>query len=118
MVYLQPASVSYLAEADSKARQVGRSAVIGIFVSSPMQRLQQHLLTAGRYVTLGICRTPADWRNTGLLFGVVGGLLGVNQLVKVMGSSKSSRQRQAALKELDEGGDAAKADKRATRKQQ
>ncbi len=54
----------------------------------------------GTYASLGICRTPAHWRNMGILLVVVATLLGANWSVKSVSHRSSSRARDKALKEL------------------
>jgi translocon-associated protein subunit beta len=55
----------------------------------------------GVWVSLGLCRKPADWRNLALVVGSIGAALGVNWAIKKYQSVKRDRRREAARKELE-----------------
>ncbi len=59
------------------------------------------IVSQGSYASLGICRSPADWRNMAVFLGIVGTLLGVNYGYKAMGTRTSSTKRKKALAELE-----------------
>lgn len=58
-------------------------------------------LPQGSYVSLGLARSPADWRNIAIVVGVIGALVGGNAAVKSANTASVSRKRQRALKELE-----------------
>jgi hypothetical protein len=55
----------------------------------------------GRYLSLGICTSPSDWRNLSIVAFLVGGFLGVNSLIKTVNKSTKSRKQKKALAELE-----------------
>lgn len=52
-------------------------------------------------MSLGLARSPADWRNIAIVVGVIGALVGGNAAVKSANTASVSRKRQRALKELE-----------------
>jgi translocon-associated protein subunit beta len=62
---------------------------------------QHHVWLQGSYASLGICRTPTEWRNMAVVLGIVGGLLGLNWGMKQAKTSSSSTKRRKALQELE-----------------
>lgn len=52
-------------------------------------------------MSLGICKTPSDWRNLSILAFLVGGFLGVNSLIKSVSQSTKVRKQKKALAELE-----------------
>jgi hypothetical protein len=58
-------------------------------------------LPQGRYVSLGICKTPSDWRNLSIIAFLLGGFLGVNSLIKSVNQSTKVRKQKKALAELE-----------------
>lgn len=61
----------------------------------------RHLTSQGKYLSLGLAKTPADWRNAGLIFGSLGGLLTINWLVKTVGTARKDSKRKRALASLE-----------------
>jgi hypothetical protein len=55
----------------------------------------------GRYVSLGICKSPSDWRNLAIVAVLVGGFLGVNSTIKSVNKSTTDRKRKKALAEIE-----------------
>jgi uncharacterized repeat protein (TIGR01451 family) len=100
-VYLNPATVEYKAESDAEDKQVGYSTQAGVYVMTPVEQIQQHALTVGSYISLGAMQSGKDWRNFAIFVGVIGGLLGANQLVKTFKSATTTRKRQKALADLE-----------------
>mmetsp|Transcript_8076 Transcript_8076/g.21493 ORF Transcript_8076/g.21493 Transcript_8076/m.21493 type:complete len:237 (+) Transcript_8076:39-749(+) len=103
VMFLPQASVAYVSDTESTT-QTGRSSKAGIFVLTPLQQLQEWAVTVGRYATFTLVRTAEDWTKLGIFVGVVGGLLGVNWLVKQISSTRSSSQRRKALQQLEKEG--------------
>lgn len=97
--FLPSATVTYKPEEDSE--QVGVSSRAGVFVVTPVQQITRYALIAGTYASLGICRTPAEWRNMGIFLGIIGFLLGANWSVKAVGVRSTTTKRKKALQELE-----------------
>lgn len=95
------AKVTYKPEADSSDKTVGTSSFTGFYVITPTQEITRHALNVGRYVSLGICKSPSDWRNLAILSGLVGGFLGVNSLIKSVNKSTKDRKHKKALAEIN-----------------
>jgi hypothetical protein len=55
----------------------------------------------GVFASLGICKTPAHWRNMGIFVGIIASLLGVNYGVKQFGTTRTNTRRRRALQELE-----------------
>jgi len=94
------ATVNYKADADGTA-QVGYSSTSSVYVLTPVQQITRYALIAGTYVSLGIARTPTDWRNIAIVAGVAGSLLLGNWAVKQVTASRVTKRRQRALNELE-----------------
>mmetsp|Transcript_1865 Transcript_1865/g.2867 ORF Transcript_1865/g.2867 Transcript_1865/m.2867 type:complete len:231 (+) Transcript_1865:53-745(+) len=97
---LPQASVAYKA-AENEA-QVGLSSRPGVYMLSPTQELTRKALIVGQYASLGICRTPEQWRNMAAVCAILGTLLGVNQAVKSFGVRTTNTKRKRALRELED----------------
>jgi hypothetical protein len=52
-------------------------------------------------VSLGICKSPSDWRNLAIVAVLVGGFLGVNSTIKSVNKSTTDRKRKKALAEIE-----------------
>eukprot|EP00955_Chlamydomonas_euryale_P063599 358723-Chlamydomonas_euryale.AAC.3 len=55
----------------------------------------------GTYVSLGMCRSLADWRNLLIVVGIIGGVVVGNSMFTTMSTAQTSRKRSAALRELE-----------------
>jgi hypothetical protein len=55
----------------------------------------------GRYATLGMARTPADWRNLTIFIVLVAGALGANSMYKSANTARTDRRRKQALASLE-----------------
>jgi hypothetical protein len=72
---LPRASVSYAAfDGDKEAPKQAASSSPVLYVETPAEAAVRHVLTAGAYGTLGLVRTPEQWRSVAI-FGVLGGAL-------------------------------------------
>lgn len=100
-IKLPPAEVTYIAEPDSSDSQVGRSAPVSVVVLTPAQKIQRTALLVGKFVTLGIVKTPTDWRNLAIILFAASAFIGVNWSVKSMSSAQTQRARKKALEELE-----------------
>lgn len=97
---LPSASVKYQAEEGSV--QTGESSQVGIYVMTPVQKITRSAVYVGTYVSLGMARSPADWRNMFIIAAVVGIVVGGNYAFSSMTTAKTSRRRQKALQDLGE----------------
>mmetsp|Transcript_7726 Transcript_7726/g.23204 ORF Transcript_7726/g.23204 Transcript_7726/m.23204 type:complete len:224 (-) Transcript_7726:368-1039(-) len=94
-----PAKVTYIAEEGSE--QVGSSSFERLFVMTPVQHITRHAVIVGTYVSLGMCRSLADWRNLLIVVGIIGGVVVGNSMFTTMSTAQTSRKRSAALRELE-----------------
>lgn len=99
-VYLESATVTYVSDMDG-TKQVTRSSQPGIYIMTPMEQIMRWALIAGRWVTLGMARTPTDWRNLAIVLLVVGGAIGGNSVYKQGSKARTDRQRKKALESLE-----------------
>eukprot|EP00878_Enallax_costatus_P001075 GHUV01001212.1.p1 GENE.GHUV01001212.1~~GHUV01001212.1.p1 ORF type:complete len:240 (+),score=68.40 GHUV01001212.1:188-907(+) len=97
----EPATVTYIAEFDSKERQTTRSSTPVIYIMTPVEQITRYALIAGSYATLGMATTTTHWRNLAILAVVALVAFTVNTTSKKMTTSKTDRRRAAALKELE-----------------
>uniref|UniRef100_A0A7S0RVC1 Translocon-associated protein subunit alpha n=1 Tax=Chlamydomonas leiostraca TaxID=1034604 RepID=A0A7S0RVC1_9CHLO len=97
--FLPQATVNY--KADSSSEQVGESSRVGIFLLTPVQQIQRYALIVGTYASLGICRTPEQWRNMAIFLAVVGAVIGGNAAAKGFSTTRTNTRRKKALQELE-----------------
>lgn len=98
---LPSAEVSYIAEAESGSIQAGRSAPLSVAILTPTQQIQRTALLVGKFASLGIFKTGADWRNFAIVVFLVSAFVGVNSTVKSVSSARTQRARKKALEELE-----------------
>lgn len=55
----------------------------------------------GTYASFGICRTPEQWRNMGIVGAILFALLGGNTVFKALSSTRTNSRRKKALQELE-----------------
>lgn len=96
---LPVATVTY--QPEEGATQVGHSTTIGLFVMTPVQQITRYAILVGSYASLGIARSPSDWRNIAIVLGLVGAVVGGQAVMKASSKASVSRKRQRALKELE-----------------
>jgi translocon-associated protein subunit beta len=58
-------------------------------------------LLQGSYVSLGVARTPTDWRNISIVLVLLGAVVGGQFIMKKASSASTNRKRQRALQELE-----------------
>ena len=58
-------------------------------------------LVQGLYASLGICKTPVDWRNMAILVGSITAILAVNFTMKGVSTARVTRKRNRALQALE-----------------
>lgn len=95
------ATVTYRPDSESNEKQTGLSSTAELHVMTPTQQITRYALMTGRWVSLGIAKTPEDWRNAAIFIVLVGGLLGGNYGYKAYNSDQVSRKRVRALRELE-----------------
>ncbi|KIZ00592.1 translocon-associated protein subunit beta [Monoraphidium neglectum] len=100
MQAFEPARVSYAADADGE-QQLTVSTVAYVEVLTPTQQLQNHLLTGGKYVSLGMLRTGRDWITASALLAVLAALLGGNSAYKSVTTARTNVRRKKALASLE-----------------
>lgn len=93
------AQVTY--KADDTTTQNAQSSAYGIYVLTPVQQIQRYALIAGSYASLGMAKSPSEWRNVAVIVGVLGAIVGGNLAFKSVSSAKHSRKRSKALRELE-----------------
>ncbi|KAF8066375.1 Ssr2 [Scenedesmus sp. PABB004] len=96
-----PATVTYVAEFESKEKQSTKSSAYGIYIMTPREQITRYALIAGSYASLGMATTTAHWRNIAIVLGLV--LAGVtgNNTYKSVNAKSSERRRTKALAELE-----------------
>ena len=58
-------------------------------------------IVQGNYATLGMARTPTDWRNLAIVLFVVGSAVGINSAVKGASTARTNQRRKKALESLE-----------------
>lgn len=99
--YFEAAKVTYKAEAASSDEQVSYSSMPAIYVMTPQEQIQRYALIVGNYATLGLAKTPADWRNLAIVLVVVGSAVGINSAVKGASTARTNQRRKKALESLE-----------------
>lgn len=98
---LDPASITYATSDAPKAKKNAVSTRAGIHAQSPLQAALRQAMKVGSVLSLGILRTPEQYRALAVTSGVGGAVLGAWALWKGAGSAVASRKRARALKEVE-----------------
>lgn len=103
-VQLPRASVSYtVSDGGKDARRAGSSSAAVLYVETGLELAVRRALTAGSYATLGLLRTPEQWRSVAVvavLFAVVfGGSTVFGKTKEAAASSRRSKALAALEKE-------------------
>jgi hypothetical protein len=101
--HLPRASVAYtVSEGEGKrAKREGRSTTAAVYVETPVQLAVRHALSAGSYATLGVLRTPEQWRSVGLIAAFVGLVFGGSSVFGKTKEAAATSRRNKALAELE-----------------
>lgn len=101
--YVLPrASVKYTVYEGNKdaARKASSSAPM-LYVETPAEAAFRHVLTAGQYATLGVVRTPEQWRSLAIIGGFVGFVFGGSTVWGKAKAAGAAQRRSKALAALE-----------------
>lgn len=101
--YVLPrASVKYTVyEGNKDAARKALSSAPMLYVETPAEAAFRHVLTAGQYATLGVVRTPEQWRSLAIIGGFVGFVFGGSTVWGKAKAAGAAQRRSKALAALE-----------------
>lgn len=101
-VQLPRASVAYTASDGGKpVKRTGLSSSPVIYVETPLELAFRHALTAGSYATLGVVRSPEQWKSIAVILGFVGVVFGGSTVLGKGKEAAAAARRSKALAALE-----------------
>lgn len=99
---LPRAAVAYtVADGGKDAARSAKSSAPVVYVETPAEAALRHVLTVGTYGTLGIMRTPEQWRTLALVAALGGALFGGSAVWGKAKEAGAAQRRSKALAALE-----------------